>query len=47
MIHGCCYNGRMSPIGINELALICGLCSVLVILPLAIALAANRGAKHR
>jgi hypothetical protein len=29
-------------LGINELAIICGLCCVLVILPLAIALASNR-----
>jgi hypothetical protein len=32
----------MLGIGFNELALICGLCSVLVLLPLAIMLAANR-----
>jgi hypothetical protein len=33
------------PIGINELAIICGLCGVLVLLPLAIMLASNRREK--
>jgi hypothetical protein len=32
----------VSNLGLNELALICGLFCILVILPLAIALAANR-----
>jgi hypothetical protein len=31
----------MFSIGLNELAIICGLCGVLVILPLAIMLASN------
>jgi hypothetical protein len=35
----------MSYIGINELMMICGLCSVLVLLPLAIMLATNRKKK--
>jgi hypothetical protein len=35
----------MSSIGLNELAIICGLCGVLVILPLAIMLASNRRKK--
>jgi hypothetical protein len=33
------------PIGLNELAIICGLCGVLIILPLAIMLANNRRRK--
>ncbi len=35
----------MSSIGLNELAIICGLCGVLIILPLAVMLASNRKKK--
>lgn len=35
----------MPSLGLNELAIICGLCAVLVLLPLVIMLAVNRKKK--